>query len=130
VTIMNRSEREELIEQLLAENAVMLTDNAIRKARSLASNEPRYWKTPEPEPRPEPEPKLSVDDVSEAVREYVVCAIEAICDELGPRTDRKIDQKIAGLNTEIGELRAQVTLLEGLLRGAVINLPKGRSDAA
>ena len=44
---MDRYERQQLIKRLQAENAVMLTDNAIRKARHFAGNDPREWRVPE-----------------------------------------------------------------------------------
>jgi len=145
VTIMNRYAREQLIERLQAENAEMLTDCVIRRARRLAGQEPREWQTPEPpanqklvqreitgliykthenDPLPHPAQEPMSNDMLQA---RIEDSLEVLAGVIGGKVG-KIEK---GLRQQIAELQTRVAVLEGLLKGAVINLPsRSHSDAA
>lgn len=63
-------------------------------------------------------------------RAHLDAALQAVGGVIGEHV-RLMDDKVAALRTEIGTLRAQITLLEAVAKGRVTALPtKSKSNAA
>ena len=80
---------------------------------------------------PQPQRTVAMDDALEQrMRAFTMTALEDVCDMLGEEVGKTQTEIVKKLREEIAELRADLTLLQSIVRGEVKQLKGKTSDAA
>lgn len=73
--------------------------------------------------------RSALTDANVQQREYLDGVLKIVGDAIGEHA-RRLNDKITELKTEVGVLRAQLTLFEAVAKGRVVNIAKSKSNAA
>ena len=80
---------------------------------------------------PQPQRTVAMDDALEQrMRAFTMTALGDVCDMLGEEVGKTQTEIVKKLREEIAELRADLTLLQSIVRGEVKQLKGKISDAA